>query len=88
MARWRAASGPARPILRPVLAAGLVASAAAAYHAADLLASVQLGRPLLPLDPPWDEVVAWLLFAARVLVPIGSCWACCGCAPRTGQRRD
>ncbi|MBA2555280.1 MAG: sensor histidine kinase [Geodermatophilaceae bacterium] len=72
--RWRAASSPSRRILRPVLSGGALAAVAAGYQAANLVVEVTAGRPLITLGPPWQEVEAWLLFGARVLVPIGIAW--------------
>lgn len=69
--RRRAASLPSRRILWPVLASGVLAAAAAAYQAAKLVSDVTRDRGLLTLEPPWDEVESWLLFGARVLIPIG-----------------
>jgi signal transduction histidine kinase len=64
-----------RPIMRhvmwPILAAGVVAMAAAAFDAADYAYSTATGKPLLELPEPWSEVWSWSLFAARLLVPIG-----------------
>lgn len=69
--RWKQAPPPSRRVLAPVLAAGAGAAAAAAYQAANLVAQVDLGRSLLPLEPPWHEVEAWTLYGMRALIPIG-----------------
>ncbi|MDQ4037556.1 MAG: sensor histidine kinase [Actinomycetota bacterium] len=69
--RWRGASVPSRRILWPVLLAGTVAAAAAAYQSANLVGQLLLDRPLVPLVDPWSEIEAWVLFGARALIPIG-----------------
>ncbi len=71
ISRWRGAAAPARRILRPVLLAGGVAAFAAAYQNANLLSGLVFDRPLVVFEEPWTEVEAWLLFAARTLIPLG-----------------
>ena len=64
-----------RPLVRhvmwPILGAGVVAMAVAAYSAAEYAFSTATGGPLLALDDPWSAVLEWSMYAARLLVPIG-----------------
>jgi signal transduction histidine kinase len=64
-----------RPIVRhvmwPILAAGVVAMAVAAFDAAEYAVSTATGSPLITFEEPWSSVVSWMLYAARLLVPIG-----------------
>ncbi|MDQ3734047.1 MAG: sensor histidine kinase [Actinomycetota bacterium] len=69
--RWRSAPSRARRILKPVLLAGGVAALAAAYQNANLLSGVVFDRPLIAFSDTWIEIEAWLLFGARVLIPVG-----------------
>jgi signal transduction histidine kinase len=69
--RLRSSAPAARRILRPVVLAGTVAAIAAAYDAGEIVALV-LGRfPLLPFGEPWQEITAWTIIGAVVLVPLG-----------------
>jgi signal transduction histidine kinase len=64
-----------RPIVRhvmwPVLVAGVVAMAAAAFDAAEYAYSTATNQLLVDLPEPWSAVMSWSLFGARLLVPIG-----------------
>jgi signal transduction histidine kinase len=64
-----------RPIVRhvmwPILVAGIVAMSAAAFDAAETAYGTATGEPLLALPEAWQETFSWLLFLARLLVPIG-----------------
>ena len=64
----------AGPVLRrvrwPVLLAGGVAMAAAAFSNLDAAWSTAADAPIISVPAPWDEVAEWLLFGARTLVPI------------------
>ena len=64
-----------RPIVRhvmwPILVAGIVAMSAAAFDAAETAYVTATGEPLLALPEAWEEPFSWLLFLARLLVPIG-----------------
>lgn len=60
-----------RRILWPVVASGSVAALVAAYDAAELIAFVRTGRPLLPFGEPWLEISSWTITAAVVLVALG-----------------
>jgi signal transduction histidine kinase len=64
-----------RPIVRrvlwPILVAGIVAMGAAAFDAAETAITTSTGMPLVDLPEPWQEIVAWSLFGARLVVPIG-----------------
>jgi signal transduction histidine kinase len=71
VARWRAAAAPARRVLAPVSAAGAAAGLAAAYTTADVFLPFVIGRRLLLLEPPWQEVHSWTLYAIRALIPLG-----------------
>lgn len=65
------AAPAARRVLWPIMAAGTVAMVAAAWHAVET-ASAAAGIRVGPdLAEPWAEVVAWSIFSARVLVPLG-----------------
>ena len=71
VARWWAAAAPARRVLAPVSAAGAAAGLAAAYTTANVFLPFVIGRPLLLLEPPWQEVHSWTLYAIRALIPLG-----------------
>ena len=64
-----------RPIVRhvmwPILVAGIVAMSAAAFDAAENAYGTATGEPLLALPEAWEEPFSWLLFLARLVVPIG-----------------
>jgi signal transduction histidine kinase len=64
-----------RPIVRhvmwPILVAGIVAMAAAAYDTAEYAYGTATDMPLLDLSEPWSAVFSWSLFGGRLLVPIG-----------------
>ena len=64
-----------RPIVRhvmwPILVAGIVAMSAAAFDAAETAYGTATGEPLLVLPEAWEEPFSWLLFLARLLVPVG-----------------
>ena len=64
-----------RPIVRhvmwPILVAGIVAMSAAAFDAAETAYGTATGEPLLTLPEAWEEPFSWLLFLARLLVPVG-----------------
>ena len=55
----------------PILVAGIVAMSAAAFDAAETAYGTATGEPLLALPEAWQEPFSWLLFLARLLVPIG-----------------
>jgi signal transduction histidine kinase len=64
-------SGPVwRRVRWPILVAGGLAMAAAAYRASSYAWSTATGTQLLDLGEPGTEIFEWLLFAARTLVPI------------------
>jgi signal transduction histidine kinase len=69
--RLLSVSGAARRSRWPVLLAGTLAMAGAAYHALEYAWPVATGTGLLELEEPLHEVRAWLIFGLRVLVPIG-----------------
>ena len=64
-----------RPIVRhvmwPILVAGMVAMGAAAFDAAENAYGTATREPLLALPEAWEEPFSWLLFLARLVVPIG-----------------
>ncbi len=64
-------SGPARRMLRPVVAAGVVAALVAAWDAVDLIAFITTGDGLLRFPEPWREIASWTIIAAVSLVPLG-----------------
>lgn len=64
-------SRPTRRVLAPVLAAGSVAMFAAAFGGFDTAAFILTSGPLVEVPEPWQEVVAWSGYAARVLIPLG-----------------
>jgi signal transduction histidine kinase len=65
-------AGPATRRARwPILAAGVLAMGAAAYHAAEYAWNAATGDGLIVLDDPWAALWSWGLFGARVLVPVG-----------------
>lgn len=65
-------AGPvARRISWPVVTAGTVAMVVATYSAIDYAWSTAAGSSPIQLAEPWSELMAWLFFAARALVPIG-----------------
>ena len=70
---WRIATS--RPLVRrvmwPILAAGVVAMLAAALDAFEFAYMTATNQPLIDLVEPWDAVMSWSLFGARLLVPIG-----------------
>jgi len=71
---WRRLAAPSpvtRRVLRPVVAAGVVAAISAAYDAFELAVGLATGQPLFNLPEPWHELVAWLPFVAVALVPLG-----------------
>jgi hypothetical protein len=64
-------AGPVwRRVRWPILVAGGLAMAAAAYRAASYAWSTATGTQLVALDEPAAEIFEWLLFVARTLVPI------------------
>ncbi len=69
--RAMSATPAARAVLRPVAAAGVLASLSAAYDAAELAYGRIAGQALNTLPVPWDAVFAWSFFVAVALVPIG-----------------
>lgn len=69
--RWVDASGPARRVMTPVLLAGAVAMAVAAYHHAAEGAGLAFGLDLFPSAEGLRAVLIWGLFYARALVPLG-----------------
>ncbi len=70
---WRLVTS--RPLVRrvmwPILAAGVVAMAAAAFDAYEFAFTTATQQPLFELAEPWDAVMSWSLYGARLLVPIG-----------------
>ncbi len=71
MRRVVRASPAAKPILRPVAAAGILAALSAAYDAAELSFGIVTGEPLNQLPDPWSEVLSWSIFVAVAMVPLG-----------------
>ncbi|HYI23574.1 MAG TPA: histidine kinase [Candidatus Limnocylindrales bacterium] len=69
--RVATASPAAKPILRPVATAGILAALSAAYDAAELSFGIVTGQPLNALPDPWSEVVSWSIFVAVAMVPLG-----------------
>lgn len=63
-------SSVARQSRAPILVAGTLAMAGAAFDAAEYAWSMATGMPLVSLPEPASEVFAWAVFALRVLVPI------------------
>lgn len=70
---WRlVASRPiVRRVLWPILAAGLVAMAVAAFDAAEYATSTATGAVLVDLPEPWAAAFEWALYGLRLAVPIG-----------------
>ncbi len=54
----------------PVLIAGTLAMAGAAFRAFDYAWGTATGTALVEFGPPTDAIVAWLVFGLRVLVPL------------------
>jgi signal transduction histidine kinase len=69
--RWAAASGPARRVMAPVLVAGGVAMAVAAFHHTAEAVGLAFGIDLFPASETLRHLVVWGLFFARALVPLG-----------------
>lgn len=64
--------GPiARRVRWPILVAGTIAMAGAAYDAAEYAYTTATDMPLLEWADPWATVFEWGVFGARVLVPVG-----------------
>jgi len=70
-ARLRDAGPATRRILRPVVAAGVVAALVAAWDAFDLIAFITTSQGLLRFSEPWSEIASWTIIAAVSLVPLG-----------------
>lgn len=68
--RWNGAQPGARRVLRPLLAAGMVAMLAAGMDAAETAGSI-VGVRIPEYPPPLGEIVGWAPFVARTLIPIG-----------------
>lgn len=65
-------SGPVwRRVRWPILGAGGLAMAGAAFGAFDYAWTTATHEPLVNLAEPWAEVFSWLTFGVRTLVPIG-----------------
>ena len=71
LARLLASRPIVRHVMWPILVAGIVAMSAAAFDAAETAYGTATGEPLLVLPEAWEEPFSWLLFLARLLVPIG-----------------
>ncbi|HJV05381.1 MAG TPA: hypothetical protein VJ868_08965, partial [Actinomycetota bacterium] len=69
--RWGRATSPARRVIAPVIVAGGLAMALAAYAHTARVAGLAFGLSLLPASEALRRVVVWGLFAGRALVPIG-----------------
>jgi signal transduction histidine kinase len=69
--RLRTGTRAARRVSRPVVVAGVVAMAMAAYQSAARVALPALGLDLFPTGETSRHVVVWALFAGRVLIPVG-----------------
>ena len=69
--RLLSASGAARRSRWPVLLAGTLAMAGAAYHSLEYAWPAATGSGLLELEDPLHEIRAWLIFGLRILVPVG-----------------
>jgi signal transduction histidine kinase len=70
-ARLRGTGPATRRILRPVVAAGVVAALVAAWDAIDLVVFIATGEGLLRFPEPWNETASWTIIAAVSLVPLG-----------------
>ena len=71
-ARRLVGSGPiARRVRWPILVAGTIAMAGAAYDAAEYAVTTATDMPLFEPAEPWATIVEWGMFGARVLVPVG-----------------
>jgi len=65
-------SGPAaRRYLAPIVVSGSIAALVAAYDAFELAWFIRTGGPVFDLGEPGMEILAWSIFAAVGLVPIG-----------------
>jgi signal transduction histidine kinase len=69
--RLLGASPVARRVRRPILVAGTIAMAAAAFDAFEYAWGTATQTPLVAIAEPWQELFSWLVFGARTLVPIG-----------------
>src|SRR5919106_124444 len=65
-------SGPiARRVRWPIMMAGTIAMAGAAYDAAEYAYTTATDMPLFEPAEPWATIFEWSVFGARVLVPVG-----------------
>ena len=65
-------SGPiARRVRWPIMMAGTIAMAGAAYDAAEYAYTTATDIPLFEPAEPWATIFEWSVFGARVLVPVG-----------------
>lgn len=61
----------ARSVVAPVALASVVAMVSAGYDALATSWSTATGLALIEVPEPYHELVSWLMFGARVLVPVG-----------------
>ncbi len=69
--RLRTSSAAAHRYLAPVVFSGSIAALVAVYDAFELAWFIQTDGPVFDLGEPGNEILAWSIFAAVGLVPLG-----------------